>query len=60
MKKTVLITGGAGYIGSHIGYILAQNGYSVIVLDKLVYGQSFDYSWAMLIKGDFGDEKYII
>lgn len=53
--KTILITGGAGYIGSHIGYILARNGYKVIVLDKLVYGQSFDHAWATFIKGDFGD-----
>ena len=54
--KTVLITGGAGYIGSHIGYLLSNQGYKVIVLDKLVYGQSFDYPWATLIKGDFGNE----
>jgi UDP-glucose-4-epimerase len=55
--KTVLITGGAGYIGSHIGYVLAQHGYRIIVLDKLVYGQSFDHHWATLIKGDFGNEQ---
>ena len=54
--KTVLITGGAGYIGSHIGYLLARHCYRVIVIDKLVYGQSFDYPWATSIKGDFGDE----
>jgi UDP-glucose 4-epimerase len=56
MEKTVLITGGAGYIGSHIAYVLACNGYRVIVLDKLIYGQSFDHKWATLIKGDFADE----
>ena len=57
--KTVLITGGAGYIGSHIGYVLARRGYRVVVLDKLVYGQSFDYPWATLIKGDFGNETIL-
>ena len=57
--KTILITGGAGYIGSHIGYVLACRGYHIIVLDKLVYGQSFDYAWATFIKGDFGDEKVV-
>lgn len=57
--KTVLITGGAGYIGSHIGYLLAQHGYRIIVLDKLVYGQPFDYPWATLIKGDFGNQAIL-
>ena len=58
--KTVLITGGAGYIGSHIGYVLSQHHYRVIVLDKLIYGQTFDYPWATLIKGDFGDEALLV
>ena len=57
--KTLLITGGAGYIGSHIGCLLAQHNYTVIVLDSLVYGQSFDYPWAKFIYGDFGDEQIL-
>ncbi len=36
--KTVLVTGGAGYIGSHGVLALQQAGYSVVVLDNLVYG----------------------
>lgn len=32
-KSTVLVTGGAGYIGSHIVHLLAQKGYDVIVVD---------------------------
>ena len=52
---TTLITGGAGYIGSHIAYLLSQEGYRIIVLDTLVYGQLFEHSWAILIKGDCGD-----
>lgn len=59
MNKTVLITGGAGYIGSHIAHVLAHNGYRVLVIDNLVYGQSFDHPWATLIKGDFADEKLL-
>lgn len=59
MAKTVLITGGAGYIGSHIAYLLARNGLRVIVLDKLVYGQSFEHEWATLVKGDFADESVL-
>lgn len=37
-KPTVLVTGGAGYIGSHAVLALQQAGYPVIVLDNLVYG----------------------
>lgn len=53
--KTVLVTGGAGYIGSHIAYMLSKQDYRVIILDSLLYGQTFDHSWATCIKGDFGD-----
>ena len=34
----ILVVGGAGYIGSHMCKFLAQNGYTPIVLDNLVYG----------------------
>ena len=33
--SSVLVTGGAGYIGSHTVLILLEAGYSVIVLDNL-------------------------
>ena len=34
----ILITGGAGYIGSHVAYLLIENGYNVTVLDNLSRG----------------------
>lgn len=37
-KTTVLVTGGAGYIGSHAVLALQRSGYDVIILDNLVYG----------------------
>lgn len=37
-KPTILVTGGAGYIGSHAVLALQQAGYEVVVLDNLVYG----------------------
>ncbi|HIK44719.1 MAG TPA: UDP-glucose 4-epimerase GalE [Leptolyngbyaceae cyanobacterium M65_K2018_010] len=37
-SKTILVTGGAGYIGSHAVFALQQAGYQVIILDNLVYG----------------------
>ncbi len=37
-KPTILVTGGAGYIGSHAVLELEKAGYDVIILDNLVYG----------------------
>lgn len=37
-KPTILVTGGAGYIGSHTVLALSQAGYPVVVLDNLEYG----------------------
>lgn len=51
MKKTILITGGAGYIGSHTAYVLAKNDYHVVVLDSFVHDQYFNPPWATVIKG---------
>lgn len=39
--RTVLVTGGAGYIGSHIVEQLASRGDRVLILDSLIYGQSW-------------------
>lgn len=57
MKPAVLITGGAGYIGSHTAYLMHQKGYEIIILDSFVHKQKFDPEWATLIKKDFADEK---
>lgn len=53
----VLVTGGAGYIGSHMVYALADAGEDVVVLDNLSTG----FRWALpdkvpLYEGDTGDE----
>lgn len=56
MKDTILITGGAGYIGSHTAHLMAQKGYRVIILDDLYYGHPFVHDWATFIKGNCGDE----
>ncbi len=37
-KPTILVTGGAGYIGSHTALLLKEAGYDVLILDNLVYG----------------------
>jgi len=37
-KGTILVTGGAGYIGTHAVLAMKQAGYDVVILDNLVYG----------------------
>lgn len=57
--KTVVITGGAGYIGSHVGFAFASQGYNVIVLDNFRHGQQFNHAWATVIRGDYGDAQLL-
>ena len=40
----ILVTGGAGYIGSHIVKALGEKGYDIVVYDNLSYG----HEWALL------------
>ncbi len=54
-KSTILITGGAGYLGSHISYVLAQQGYKVVILDSFEHNQHFTPQWARVYHGDYGD-----
>lgn len=53
-KPTILVTGGAGYIGSHAVLALQKAGYGVIVLDNLVYGHQ-DIADALKVELVIGD-----
>jgi hypothetical protein len=57
MNKVVLVIGGAGYIGSHTSWLLAQQGYRVVILDSLVHEQPVNLPWATFVQGDFGDHS---
>jgi UDP-arabinose 4-epimerase len=48
----VLVTGGAGYIGSHTCKALAECGFNPIVLDSLVSGHKDAVKWGAFVKGD--------
>jgi len=57
---TVLVTGGAGYIGSHMVYALVAAGERVVVLDNLSTG----FDWAVagsvpLVVGETGDQNLV-
>jgi UDP-arabinose 4-epimerase len=55
MAKNILVTGGAGYIGSHACKALARAGYLPIAYDNLVYGHREAVRWGPLVEGDLGD-----
>lgn len=59
MPKTILLTGGAGYIGSHAAYLLHLSGYKVIIIDNFSHHQPFDHSWGTVIKGNCGDQHLL-
>ena len=54
---TILVTGGAGYIGSHAVRALQQGGFAVVVLDNLVYGHASiaETLGVPLVQGQVGD-----
>jgi UDP-glucose-4-epimerase GalE len=51
-RKAVLVTGGAGYIGSHAAKALKQAGYTVVVFDNLVAGHRDAVRYGELVEGD--------
>lgn len=48
----ILICGGAGYIGSHMAAMLAENGYQVTIFDNLSTGHKEALKWGDFFKGD--------
>ena len=51
----VLVTGGAGYIGSHTAKILKAAGHEPVVLDNLTYGHTWAVQWGPFEQGDLAD-----
>ncbi len=52
LEKVVLVTGGAGYIGSHACKALAKAGYLPVSYDSLIYGHDWAVKWGPLERGD--------
>lgn len=61
MQAPVLVTGGAGYIGSHTVRLLARQGLKIVVLDNLVFGHegAIVDEGVELVRGEVGDKALL-
>jgi UDP-arabinose 4-epimerase len=58
--KHVLVTGGAGYIGSHAAKALSKRGFIPVVYDSLVYGHRWAVQGGPFVEGDIGDKAKLL
>jgi UDP-arabinose 4-epimerase len=58
-SRNVLVTGGAGYIGSHTCKALAAAGYSPVTLDNLAYGHRWAVRWGPFEQADLADRQSV-
>ncbi|RYY92830.1 MAG: UDP-glucose 4-epimerase GalE [Comamonadaceae bacterium] len=56
---SVVVAGGAGYIGSHMVRMLAENGFRPVVIDNLATGHAEAVGDAILRRGDIGDSAFV-
>jgi UDP-arabinose 4-epimerase len=54
--KTILVTGGAGFVGSHACKALSGAGYMPVAFDNLEHGHDWAVKWGPLERGDIRDE----
>jgi UDP-glucose 4-epimerase len=59
MKKTILVIGGAGYIGSHMVKTLSKKGDTIVVLDNLTTGFKDSVKYGTLVVGDLADTNLL-
>jgi len=55
----ILVTGGAGYIGSHVNKALTTKGYDTLVLDNLIYGHHEFVKWGEFVLADLADTRQL-
>ena len=58
-ERAILVTGGAGYIGSHVVRQLGERGETIVVLDNLSTGFAESVLYGELIVGDTGDTALV-
>jgi UDP-glucose-4-epimerase GalE len=57
---SILIVGGAGYIGSQTAKAVAKAGLAPVVFDNLVYGHEWAVKWGPLVRGDLADRALLV
>lgn len=55
--ESILVTGGAGYIGSHVCKTLSKKGFLPIAYDNLSTGHAYAVKWGPLIEGELTDQS---
>lgn len=55
----ILVTGGAGYIGSHMVWLLLEKGYDVVVIDNLEKGHKKAVLGGKFYNGDLKDKEFL-
>jgi len=55
----ILVTGGAGYVGSHVVKALGEEGCDILVLDNLSTGHDWAVLHGILVKGDLSDKALV-
>jgi UDP-glucose 4-epimerase len=58
-SNNILVTGGAGYIGSHVVKLLGENNENVVILDNLSKGFKEAVLYGELIVGNTGDKELV-
>ncbi len=58
-NKVILVTGGAGYIGSHTAKALYNSGYTPVVVDNLSAGHRDVVKWGPFEEGDISDIEFM-
>jgi UDP-glucose-4-epimerase GalE len=58
-NRNILVTGGAGYIGSQTCKALFKAGYTPVTIDNLVYGHRSAVRWGPFVEGDLAEEELL-
>ena len=58
--NTILVTGGAGFVGSHACKALARAGYLPVTFDNFERGHQWAVKWGPLERGDLRDENDLL
>lgn len=59
MNKKIIITGGAGYVGSQVSKCLFNAGFEPVVVDNLSRGNKWAVKWGSLFVGDLKDKRFV-